>query len=513
MVFLIGPWIVLFYVIPRPNVFNLGGGNAQRRLIGFSETLNLGETGTLGENPFVVMRVRPLLNEDVPFAIHQKLKGLLIRGCSFVRYSKGSWNRKGYFARPIDLRQSGGQIGFPRSPGDTRATIQLEIILENTDPPLVFVPDQAVSVDLDIPLVFLENDGTIRLPHRALGIEAYRTELLLGSRDLSTWATSGEVYSQRFLAPFLDPGDASLRIEELAQEVASGCITDIEKIWAVENHLQRECRYSLESPPDVVRDPIAHFLFTTNEGTCEHFSSAMVLMLRFLGIPARPVNGYLMGEWNSVGQFFTIRQGDAHSWVEVFQPGHGWVAFDPTPASTVPTPAWKQVGIFREIWERFEGLWFSLVYRFDKRAQEMGFSRLKTRFEKIRAELFRPIPIALVLVLLMLLRRKRSWRAGGEMPETGGRRWIPAAYNAWVARSGFVRNPWETPKEFHSRLMGESAVPETRRPDFREIERLLEEVAFGKPGTSIQKELEELLSRMAPHGSTMENPPKSGGRE
>jgi hypothetical protein len=79
--------------------------------------------------------------------------------------------------------------------------------------------------------------------------------------------------------------------------------------------------------------PLDDFLFDKKAGHCEYFATAMVVLLREVGIPARIVNGFLDGEWNEYGSFFLVRQSNAHSWVEVFFPGHGWILFDPTPAS------------------------------------------------------------------------------------------------------------------------------------------------------------------------------------
>ncbi len=79
--------------------------------------------------------------------------------------------------------------------------------------------------------------------------------------------------------------------------------------------------------------PLEDFLFYGREGHCEYFATAMAVLLRAAGIPTRVVNGFIGGDWNEFGEFFLIRQSDAHSWVEVFFPTYGWVIFDPTPPS------------------------------------------------------------------------------------------------------------------------------------------------------------------------------------
>src|SRR5690606_23943302 len=89
----------------------------------------------------------------------------------------------------------------------------------------------------------------------------------------------------------------------------------------------------LESPSGAASNPLEHFLFESRRGHCEFYSTGMAVMLRTLGVPSRNVTGFIGGTWNRFGRFYAVRQGDAHSWVEVFLPDVGWTRFDPTPAS------------------------------------------------------------------------------------------------------------------------------------------------------------------------------------
>src|SRR5690606_3365332 len=81
------------------------------------------------------------------------------------------------------------------------------------------------------------------------------------------------------------------------------------------------------------RDPVVDFLFDNRRGHCEYFASAMTLMCQSLGIRARLVQGYLGGEYNEAGEFYRVRQKDAHAWVEVHLSDRGWTVFDPTPSA------------------------------------------------------------------------------------------------------------------------------------------------------------------------------------
>jgi transglutaminase-like putative cysteine protease len=94
---------------------------------------------------------------------------------------------------------------------------------------------------------------------------------------------------------------------------------------------QQPFRYSLDAPL-LGRDPVDDFLFETRTGFCEHYASAFAVMMRMAGIPARIVTGYMGGWYNALGDYFLVRQSDAHAWTEVWLAGKGWVRVDPTAA-------------------------------------------------------------------------------------------------------------------------------------------------------------------------------------
>lgn len=89
--------------------------------------------------------------------------------------------------------------------------------------------------------------------------------------------------------------------------------------------------YTLE-PPTLGEHMVDEFLFDTRRGFCEHYASAFTVLMRAAGIPARVVVGYQGGELNAVGNYYVVRQSDAHAWSEVWLAGRGWVRIDPTAA-------------------------------------------------------------------------------------------------------------------------------------------------------------------------------------
>ncbi|MGI8908626.1 MAG: transglutaminase TgpA family protein [Candidatus Sumerlaeaceae bacterium] len=126
-------------------------------------------------------------------------------------------------------------------------------------------------------------------------------------------------------------------LRDLAVTWTRDAATTFEKSLAIESRLRSEFTYSLE--PKARGNYIEDFLFRTKQGHCEYFATSMAVLVRSLGVPARVVNGYYSVEWNNIGGNFTVRQRDAHSWVEVWLANdYGWMTFDPTPPSGVGRP-------------------------------------------------------------------------------------------------------------------------------------------------------------------------------
>lgn len=121
----------------------------------------------------------------------------------------------------------------------------------------------------------------------------------------------------------------------LARGLASHARTPYDVALAIESYLKANYVYG-EQPP-ARRYPLESFLFLDRFGYCQQFSGAMALMLRMDGIPARVAAGFLPGSYDSATRKFVVRAVDAHSWVEAFFSGIGWVPFDPTPPRSVGT--------------------------------------------------------------------------------------------------------------------------------------------------------------------------------
>ncbi|MFC0215944.1 DUF4129 domain-containing transglutaminase family protein [Paenibacillus chartarius] len=205
-------------------------------------------------------------------------------------------------------------------------------------------------------------DALLSTQNRLIPFESVRYSPVSGSYTLPPDAESAAYYRIE-AEPFPPPSEAQLqadtqpypaviierylqlppslpgRVKQLAQAAASDASTPYAKVMAIRQLLRSGTySYSMSSPtvPADGADFVDHFLFTDKTGYCDHFSSAMVVMLRSVGVPARWVKGYSPGtEQGSPGEdgmhTVVVRNRDAHSWVEVYFTGAGWVTFDPTP--------------------------------------------------------------------------------------------------------------------------------------------------------------------------------------
>jgi hypothetical protein len=152
-----------------------------------------------------------------------------------------------------------------------------------------------------------------------------------------------------FYRQYDEDGDGTTALEasdlartwELAQQLKSGADTPYAYTLAVNRYLHEGFTYT-ERPPAPAEGvtPLESFLFDSKAGYCQHYSAAMALLLRMGGIPARVATGFSPGGFSKRKQAWIVRDTDAHSWVEAWFEGFGWVTLDPTPSAT---PARSQI--------------------------------------------------------------------------------------------------------------------------------------------------------------------------
>ncbi len=184
------------------------------------------------------------------------------------------------------------------------------------------------------------------------------------------------------------PGKVDPRIARQASEwiTKAGALNQYDAARAIEGHLQDDFSYSLDMKAGGA-DPLADFLFNVRAGHCEYFSTAMVVMLRTQGIPARVVNGFQRGDYNEAAGVYTVTQREAHSWVEVYFPeANVWATFDPTPL--LGRPVSERTGIkgwFSKYAEAIEMLWIQYVVGYDSQEQRSLAKSFSNRFNDFRS--------------------------------------------------------------------------------------------------------------------------------
>jgi transglutaminase-like putative cysteine protease len=123
------------------------------------------------------------------------------------------------------------------------------------------------------------------------------------------------------------------RTYALSQQLAEGARTPDEYVQRVLGHLGSDQFMYSETPPPEAKT-LDGFLFDAKQGYCQQFSGAMALLLRMGGVPARVVTGFSTGATDTKTGEYVVRDFDAHSWVEAYYPGWGWITFDPTPGAS-----------------------------------------------------------------------------------------------------------------------------------------------------------------------------------
>ena len=302
--------VIFFVSIPR-----LSGGLWGRqsstglRSVGFSENVELGSYGRVLGDSSIVMRAE-IDGRDLP---------LYWRGSTLNSFDGVRWQSSTHQKERIYRRK--GRFDISQRPHEDDEVNVQKIILEPLDTEVIFGLGEILSIESKGWLLYANDNGVVSLAGKSDRRISYTVKSILdtGNRDVS------------LPYMYLQLPEGMERLQQLSDSIARGKSSDYEKAMAIIRYLNSGFRYTL-SPraPAVEVSPIDWFLFGSREGYCEHFSTAMALMLRTQGIPSRIVTGFLGGDENQLGNYVIVRQSDAHSWVEAGIRGK-WVRFDPTP--------------------------------------------------------------------------------------------------------------------------------------------------------------------------------------
>jgi len=368
-----------FFLLPRTADAAFARLIRQRiHIPGFSNQVTLGEIGSIQTSSRAVMHIG-IFSREIPGALKW-------RGGALTEFDGKRWSNP----QPVTetLVVSNGHVELEptasRRPG---RHINYHIDVGDLDTDALFFAGTPQQVDLRRATLLRTDSGSYRLGQRPVaGIhyDAYslledppeREPLLYPTPVLS--ADERQRYLQR---PPLDP-----RIPALALAYTSGAATDLERARDIERRLRSDYAYTLELPAREAADPLAYFLFTRKKGHCEYLASAMTILLRTLGVPARLATGFQSGVYNPMTDLWLVRASDAHTWVEAWIPGRGWSTFDPTP----PDPSRTNLGLFAKFalyLDAADTFWQEWVVSYDPGHQgtladklEQGARRLDIRW-------------------------------------------------------------------------------------------------------------------------------------
>ena len=312
----------LFFMLPRT------ADAALRRLVsrrfylpGFSNQVTLGEIGEIKTTSRPVMHVH----------FSDMRANLKWRGATLSDFNGRAWFEPSSDPRWVPAVAKGVfQLADDRDRRRLGHSVNYRVSLSGIDSDVLFFAGRPDSVYVNQLAIMARPDGSYRLGHPPAEGFFYDVYGWLGDTGGDDFLGTRERRQYLSLPP-LDP-----RIAELARYTVRGLDDDTDRAAAVARYLRRSYGYTLELPSHEVADPLAYFLFTRRKGHCEYFASAMAVMLRTLGIPSRLVTGFQNGIFNPMTGLYVIRASDAHSWVEAWLPGRGWVTFDPTPPDPSP---------------------------------------------------------------------------------------------------------------------------------------------------------------------------------
>ncbi|MBN2499786.1 MAG: hypothetical protein JXB38_03400 [Anaerolineales bacterium] len=314
------------YVPEQRDVFD------DRRRGGMPSSHLLGGSLELSEEVFFVVSVREPRDWLVGFNPfdQEEIPRYYWRGLTYDIYNGHGWQTGQTQRREY---QAGEQIVSPEQ--ENYQLLRQEVHVMNDETNLLYVAGELVTADLDYRVAWRSNP---ELPNAvdAFGAtiqgDTYRVDSLVPVYSVQALQVAGEAYPQWVSARYLAlPEGIPQRVYNLAYELTATAATPFDRAAAIEAYLRTNYPYTLEVPlPPSDQDVVDYFLFDLQEGYCDYYATSMVVLARAAGVPARMVSGFVSGGYDVQNDRFVVTQSLAHSWVEVYFPGYGWVEFEPT---------------------------------------------------------------------------------------------------------------------------------------------------------------------------------------
>lgn len=376
---------VLFVGGPRTEAGVFGAARMpEQQTTGLSSEVDLSQAGALAPSQTPVMRV------VFPERNGGQFNGpMLWRVTALDTYTGGGWQHHGVLTTGYsteELRRFKSESRRASNDGIDRPPagwpiVNYEIFLDRPPEiavPLLQMPIMVKASDESPRALFrwdIANDFSVVLTTRgenAIYLEA-SSELISPTND--QLRSSPQDYSRA-----MRPEDYDILVEQdllpatkaLVDRLTRNEPTAYEKIMALQQHLQgNQFEYTRLIPPLPKRNPVDDFILNVREGHCQLFASALALMTRSLGLPARLVSGYRGGTWSDSDNSYTVTEDMAHVWVEVYFTGLGWITFDPSPMDVQPDGFSVNMitSIYNQYVMRARMLWLRNVVSFDRDRQ------------------------------------------------------------------------------------------------------------------------------------------------
>lgn len=286
----------------------------------------LGSGPELSEQVVMVVQVEGLPAPDIR-AVDTPAPRFYWRGLTYDRYSGRGW-----FTGSIEVTIYPADELIQPEDFPTQRQVHQEVRLFSQAGPdgtqLLYVTGELASADQQIQVARRSHQDLFgvlgsRNEYQAISfIPAVSEEQLRSSgQDYPQWV------QERYLAL---PEGVPPRVLGLGRDLTGTAATPYDRALAIESYL-RSIPYSLEVPaPPTDRDVSDYFLFDLKRGYCDYYATAMVVLARAAGLPSRLATGYASGQYDPESSTFIVTAADAHSWVEIYFPGYGWIEFEPT---------------------------------------------------------------------------------------------------------------------------------------------------------------------------------------
>ncbi len=396
---------------------------------------------------------RPELGQEV--ALRAQVRGALPdallywRGQTFAVYTGRGWEED---APPAPARDFAAGAAWTTDPlPAARRSLLVSVRVLAASRVVIYAPGEPVSIDRPYRARLRGPGELVALQDRAGG-SRYAVLSAVPELDANLLRAAGESYPDPIRAIYLQAPD-NLPAELVAYAVeltAAAPPTPFDRALAIESAL-RQLPYSLDVPlPPAGRELVSWFLFDLRRGYCDYFATAMVVLARLNGIPARLAVGYVTGDRDARTDEYVVSERQAHAWPELYFPGYGWIPFEPTPAQAAPArPAIAALGAPVPYDPTGAGLSAGMAELQQLAAGEAAAQRRQVRLQGVLGGLN---CLALMVGAIGGWAARRPRRMPGGAPPQ-----IAASYDhlaRWGARLGRAARSADTPREYAAAVIG-----------------------------------------------------------